>query len=137
MNTPPPSLLPVHFSYPINPSYTDWRKTSTAACPATARVLMRVQVLQWRLLLPISQNRNLDLTLPSFLRCPSYYLPIPGRRFGHILFRNSVQDPQTPPSSQKLFSFSSSFSPVHLSFGHYISGRGTQTLSNIVMESGQ
>lgn len=79
-------------------------------------MLTRAQVLCWRLLLRIGQNRNLDSSLPSFIRCPSYYLPIPGRHFGHILVRNSVQDPQTPFSNQKLFSFPSSFSPAHLSW---------------------
>lgn len=117
------------FSHPINPSHTQRRQASTAACPATARPLIRVQALRWSFLFQIRQNINLDpsfvgsfgslgsfLLDPSFLRCSSYYLPIPGRHLGHILMRNSVQDPQTPFSNQKLFSFPSSFSPGHLSF---------------------
>lgn len=125
------------FSHPINLSYTQQRQTSTAACPATARALVRVQVLCWRLLLRIRQNRNLDLSLPSFIRRSSYHLPVSGRHFGHVLIRNSVQDPQTPFCNQRLFSFPSSFSPAHLVFGHCISGRGTQTPSNILTESRQ
>lgn len=66
------------FSHPVNPSDTQRTQTSAAACPATATALMRVQVLCWRLQLRIRQNRNLDPSLPSFIKCPSFYLILGG-----------------------------------------------------------
>lgn len=123
------------FPHAINPSYPQRRQTATAACPATARALMMAQELCWRFLLQIRRNGNLDPSLPSFIRCSSYYLPIPGRHFGHILMRNSVQGPQAPFLTRNCLAFQAVF-PQHICrFGHCISGRGTQIPSNIITES--
>lgn len=60
--------------YPINPSNAQWRQTSTAASPATAKALLRVQVLWWRLLLQIRQDRSLYPSLLSYTWRPKLLL---------------------------------------------------------------